>query len=517
MAYERAYKSICPVCQKTIDAKYYEKDGEIWLKKTCDEHGDFKDFVHNNAKQYTWNQQFLRDGSGCQPRYGETDKGCPHDCGMCDEHINSPAICLIDVTNRCNLKCPICFANADAAGYLVEPPFEDIVKIMEHFRSLKPNPPITLQLSGGEPTVREDLPDIIRKGIELGFQHIMLTTNGIRLGQSKEYCQELADAGVNSVYLQFDGIEPETWIQTRGENLLPIKLKAIDNWAEAFGGGGGVTLVPTIAKGINDHEVPNILDFAIDNIDKVVAIVFQPVALTGRVEQDEVLKMRYTSSELQDAIDEHTGSCMHPWYPISAVSEFARLIDWFDDVETVEFSCNPNCGFANWLIVEEDTGKFEGLKDYIDIEEALKYSKNMWEKIREKGKEFNAGWFTRKWNKFKYLLKVRKFLVKKGHVYTLLKRLILSPSYETAESFMFGPNIMIGCMHFQDPWNIDTERVKRCIVHYGYIDPDDGHVKHVPFCTMNTLHRPEIESKLAIYKQQPVRQETEQTVTVPEQ
>ena len=146
----------------------------VMMRKTCKDHGEFKDKISINPEDYKWQQRFTDDlgstiNNTTQPEYTisgikHVSKGCPYDCGLCTNHKSAPNICLIDVTNRCNLTCPICFANASAKGYVVEPTFEEIVRIMEHFRSMKPFPAVLLQLSGGEPTMRDDLPEIIRKG-----------------------------------------------------------------------------------------------------------------------------------------------------------------------------------------------------------------------------------------------------------------------------------------------------------------------------------------------------------------
>lgn len=504
-AYTRKIQSICPVCKKTIDGKIYERDGKIFLKKECREHGTFDDFIHGQAERYRWNQRFLKDGTKVREGVSGRKTGCPHDCGLCEDHINTPAIALIELTNRCNLRCPICFANANARDYVVEPPYEDIVEVMKHFRSLKPSPPITVQFTGGEPTLRQDLPQIIRKSVDLGFQHIMLTTNGLKMAESIDYCRDLVEAGTNAVYLQFDGLDPETWVKTRAMNLLPQKLKVIENWRTVNREfmrkhgkpGAGVALVPTIAKGINVHEIAKIIDFAVKNIDVVVAIVFQPISLCGRYDEKKLLDMRFTSSELQDIIDQHTQGVLHPWYPISSISEFAKLIDWFDETETVEFSCHPDCGFATWLIVNEKTGAFEGINHCVDLDGALAFSKGMWSQIVADGKQSDAHYLYRKGKKMRYLLGLRKYRLRKGRAARLLTRLILKPSYGTVEAFMFGPSVMIGCMHFQDPNNMDTERVRRCLVQYGYRNPKDGTMKLVPFCTMNSLHRERVEAEMA--------------------
>ena len=238
----RRTRSICPECMKTIPAEIYvdPETDFVMMRKHCDEHGEFKDKLARESEEYKWAQTYTDElgstiNNSTQPEYTnsgikKTTNGCPYDCGLCDNHKSAPCICLIDVTNKCNLTCPICFANASAKGYVVEPTFEQIVQIMEHFRSMKPTAAVMLQLAGGEPTVRPDLPDILRKGKELGFVEVMVSSNGVRMGKSVEYCKELMDAGMDALYLQFDATNsPEIWKKVRGVNLWPLKKRVIEN------------------------------------------------------------------------------------------------------------------------------------------------------------------------------------------------------------------------------------------------------------------------------------------------
>jgi len=171
----------------------------VMMRKDCKEHGHFKDKLSIDPDEYKWGETFTDDigstvDNSTKPEsvssgIKECVEGCPYDCGLCENHKSAPNICLIDITNRCNLTCPICFANASAKGYVVEPTLEQIFQIMEHFRSMKPVPAVMLQISGGEPTIRDDLPDIIREGKRLGFSEVMVTTNGVRLKPGKRFVE----------------------------------------------------------------------------------------------------------------------------------------------------------------------------------------------------------------------------------------------------------------------------------------------------------------------------------------
>ena len=204
------------------------------------------------------------------------DKGCPYDCGLCTEHLRKGCCMLLELTNRCNLRCPVCFA---AAG---EKPERDLSleQIGEQYDFLMAHGgPFNIQLSGGEPTLRDDLPEIIRLGRDKGFEVFQLNTNGLRLASEAGYAQGLKAAGLNTVFLQFDGLEDSVYITLRGRALLETKLRAIDSCAKA---GLGIVLVPVIAPGVNDGQVGDIIRFALERMPEVRGVHFQPISYFGR-------------------------------------------------------------------------------------------------------------------------------------------------------------------------------------------------------------------------------------------
>ena len=216
--------SLCPTCLKRVDAEVYEKDGKVFIKKTCSEHGEFVNTYWGESEFYNHVEDFkplLKPVDNPQVNKSE---GCPSNCGICEQHKTSTVLGLIDVTNRCNLRCPICFANAAASRALYEPTFDEIVQMLKNLRNLEPRGCPAIQFAGGEPTVRKDLPELIKKAKELGFSHTQVATNGIRLAKKEGYAQELKDAGLNTIYLQFDGMTEEPYFQARNKNLLPIKI-----------------------------------------------------------------------------------------------------------------------------------------------------------------------------------------------------------------------------------------------------------------------------------------------------
>lgn len=269
-------RSVCPVCLRVVDArKRSEKDG-IYLDKRCDEHGAFSSLIWegNLASYLRWNSE---NTAVDPPREGRAPKkGCPNDCGLCTEHLRKGCCMLLELTGRCNLRCPVCFASAG------EEPAEDLslAEIGKQYDYLMAHGgPFNIQLSGGEPTLRDDLPEILRMGREKGFPFFQLNTNGLRLAAEPDYARALKDAGLNTVFLQFDGLRDEVYQILRGRTLLAEKKRCIEACAAA---GLGIVLVPVIARGVNEDQVGAILRFALEKAPAVRGVHFQPISYFGR-------------------------------------------------------------------------------------------------------------------------------------------------------------------------------------------------------------------------------------------
>lgn len=269
-------KSVCPVCLRVLDAsKRAEKDG-IYLDKRCPEHGDFSALIWEGPlpSYLRWNSE---NRAVDPPRDGrEPEKGCPYDCGLCTAHQRKGCCMLLELTKRCNLRCPVCFA---AAG---EQTGEDLslAEIEKQYDYLMAHGgPFNIQLSGGEPTVRDDLPEIIRLGRKKGFTFFQLNTNGLRLAAEPGYAERLRDAGLDTVFLQFDGLNEEVYQTLRGRPLLAEKRRCVEACAAA---GLGVVLVPVIARGVNESELGPIVRYALENRPAVRGVHFQPLSYFGR-------------------------------------------------------------------------------------------------------------------------------------------------------------------------------------------------------------------------------------------
>ncbi|RLG35167.1 radical SAM protein, partial [Methanosarcinales archaeon] len=246
-----------------IDAEIFEKEGKILIKKRCPEDGDFEDLYWSDATSFYRFKEFEVDGTGVlNPMVGERE-GCPYDCGLCAEHLTTTILANIDLTNRCNQRCPTCFANAAVANYVVEPAIEDIEKMLRIPRNEKPVGCLAVQFAGGEPTLRNDLPDIIKMAKELGYSQIQVATNGVKFANDLNFVKKIHAAGLNTVYLQFDGLKEEVYHELRGYNALPVKLRAIENCRK--GGIKSIVLVQTLAKGLNDDQIGPMIKFATSN------------------------------------------------------------------------------------------------------------------------------------------------------------------------------------------------------------------------------------------------------------
>lgn len=275
--------SVCPVCLQPIPAdKVVGEDGNIYMEKVCPEHGYWRTLIWegSEASYIDWaahNRYSPLELSFTKP----VQNGCPNDCGLCCDHKQATCCTLLELTNRCNLSCPVCFASAGTATELKDLPLEELARQYDYLMSH--GGPYNIQLSGGEPTMRDDLAEVIALGREKGFTFFQLNTNGIRIAEENGYAEQLAIAGLSTVFLQFDGLDDEIYRILRGRALKELKLKAIENCKRA---GLPVVLVPTIAKGVNDQSLGEIIRFALDRAPHVRGVHIQPITFLGRNNMD---------------------------------------------------------------------------------------------------------------------------------------------------------------------------------------------------------------------------------------
>ena len=270
--------SVCPVCLSRIPAvKALGGDGNIYLEKKCWEHGSFRTLIwEGDLESYLGWAAGDSNAPVTPVRAREVERGCPNDCGLCQNHERDGCCVLLELTNRCNLSCPVCFASAGERKPH-DLPLEEIGRqydlLMEH------GGPFNIQLSGGEPTLRDDLDSIISLGKKKGFTFFQLNTNGLRIAEEAGYAEHLAKIGVSVVFLQFDGLDDQIYQTLRGAALTETKLRAIEHCRAA---GLPVVLVPTVAPGVNDHALGEILKFALSRAPHIRGVHIQPISYFGR-------------------------------------------------------------------------------------------------------------------------------------------------------------------------------------------------------------------------------------------
>lgn len=426
-------ESVCPVCLSRIPAQKVKYGNQVYLEKRCPEHGNYKTIIWNGPPEYeAWDTMKLPSHSvNCLTT---VEKGCPYDCGICPAHRQTTCCVLLEITNRCNLLCPVCFASAKE-NPAPDPSLEEIGKWYDTL--MRCGGPFNIQLSGGEPSLRDDIPNIIRLGREKGFTFFQLNTNGLRLAEESAYARLLQKSGLNCVFLQFDAMGEEPYMALRGRKLLKTKLQAIKNCIDA---GLGIVLVPTLVPGLNDKEIGPIIRFAIENMPYIRGVHFQPVSYFGRY--GERKNGRLTIPDVLRGIEEQTGGQMK-------VKDFKP--------GTAE---NSYCSFnASFLLQPDGTLKVlpktqscccgaEEQKPAEDSKKAREFVAHQWSSAPEPKCGISR-------------------CAEPGSLDEFLER---KAQYTLAVSGMV----------FQDAWNLDLTRLQECYIHV--MSPDR---RIIPFCAYN--------------------------------
>ncbi len=287
----RNTRSVCPVCLRRLPAALIGSGGQVIMEKSCPDHGLFRTTVWRGLSD------FEKWRGNIPPLSEDEGLSCPENCGICGQHGRGSCCVLLEVTRRCNLRCSFCFAN----GEQPEPSLEELCKVVDIITE-KSKP--LIQLSGGEPSLRDDLPKLIKYIRSRGVKYVQLNSNGLRLAEDEAYVKALAEAGLSFVFLQFDGADDSVYRVLRGRDLFEAKRKAIEVCGKY---GLGVTLVPTLVRGVNDDRVGEIIRFASSLSPVVRGVHFQPVSYFGRYPSKPDDDQRYTLDELIAALGEQAG------------------------------------------------------------------------------------------------------------------------------------------------------------------------------------------------------------------
>ena len=446
-------RSICPECTKLINAEIHLKNNRVYMRKRCDEHGAFEALLSTDAESYVNSLKYNKPGTIPLEFTTEIKDGCPYDCGLCPDHKQHACLGLIEVNTGCNLACPTCFADA-GPGYNLT--MEQVESMLDLFVRTEGDPEV-IQFSGGEPTLHPKLFEMMDMARAKGILHVMVNTNGLRIAQDPAWAEGLA-ARKPMIYLQFDGLEDETYVKLRGEPLLETKMAALDRLAEL---DLDTIIVAAVERGVNEHEVGPLVRFGIEH-PAVRAVNFQPVTHTGRHLAFDPTD-RVTISEVLSLIAEGTEFVKSDFVPVPC--------------------CHPACQSVTYAYVED--GKATPLPRLINVDDYLDYITN------------------RAWPE--------PLALPQEEVQTALEALwsatAVPGTEQVADAFscascnidlpMSGHELAksifaISVKDFMDRYTFDVKKVMKCCVE---IITPDGRI--VPFCSYNNVgYREEVRAAM---------------------
>ncbi|MFO0679038.1 MAG: radical SAM protein [Polyangiaceae bacterium] len=504
LGWPRETDSLCPHCVKEVRTKILsgetdlsvlvdgkpgevkawivEEDGVLKMKKTCAVHGPMEDvmsidpaFMRRIEKLYP-GRDFLAPFSKLRNHGSSTVK------------FGRGSVLTVDLTNRCNMMCDPCFMDANQVGFVHELEWDEVQKILDDSLDIQPRRQMSVQFSGGEPTLSPHFLRAISYAREVGYFCVQCATNGIRFAQDPEFAKAAKAAGLRLAYLQFDGVTNEANSHRKVGNLFDVKLRAIENLHAA---GIDVVLVVTIVNGVNNDQVGPIVDFAIANADKVTVVSFQPVSFTGRDEDisDELrVKQRYTLSHLAHDVKNQTGETepLRDWFPLSALGPFSDLTDMLlgerQEFGSMKCGCHPNCGIGTVLFVNKKTKEMVPLTKFLDLDSLLDDVQSITDAAQGRNltiaelvfallKNFDA---SKAPKGFTFLQLVKQFMSQTGN-----RGKSVGEFESDAHEFEWRLLFVAG-MWFQDLFNYDFRRTEMCIIPYG------TQMGEISFCAYNT-------------------------------
>ncbi len=518
LGWPRETDSLCPQCVKEareaiisgerdwhdllhekvgeIKAKIIERDGQVWMVKDCPIHGHFEDIMAVDANFLKWIE---KNFPGRDIRaHNDADL---HNHGSSTIRHGRGSVLTVDLTNRCNMMCDPCFMDANQVGFVHELRWEDIKEILDNAMKIKPKRQMSVQFSGGEPTMSPYFIDAVRYARKLGYNSVQAATNGIEFAKSKDYARRAFEAGLRYAYLQFDGIGNDANSHRQVGNLFDVKLKAIDNMHEA---GIEIILVTTLVNGVNNDQVGPIITFARENPKKVAFIAFQPVSFTGRDENitpERRLRQRYTLSHMALDVKKQLGITepTRDWFPLSLMGAFADYADLVHGPEAqwgqVSCGCHPNCGVGTALMINKENKEWAPVPQFLNIPGLVRDMQRITDAGR--GKVFS--------NFMMALALLKNYNPRKAPpslaLWDLLKKFDKSFALtgEKRADKLYGKSspdrqledtlkrrsdpwnfLFIAGMWFQDLFNYDFRRTEMCIIPYA---TQQGEIS---FCAYNT-------------------------------
>jgi uncharacterized radical SAM superfamily Fe-S cluster-containing enzyme len=474
-----------------IKAEIIERDGQVWMIKECPKHGKFEDMMAKDVKFLEWIESNF---PGRDIRAHNDERLHKH--GTSTVKYGRGSVLTVDLTNRCNMMCDPCFMDANQVGYVHELSWEEIQEIMRNALEIKPRRQMSIQFSGGEPTMSPYFLKAVRYARELGYNSVQAATNGIEFAKSKEFSKQAAEAGLRYAYLQFDGIGNDANSHRQIGNLFDVKLRAINNMHEA---GIEIVLVTTLVNGVNNDQVGPIVKFARENPKKIAFIAFQPVSFTGRDEEitpERRHRQRYTLSHMASDVKEQAGITepTRDWFPISLMSAFADFADLVHgpDGDWGSFSCgcHPNCGVGTAIMIHKETKEMAPVPQFLNVPGLIRDMQKVTDAARNKYfsgfmvglallKNFKPFQAPRQLSLMDILKKFDKTWGITGRYYgkSTPDRTMADIQKRREDPWNF---LFIAGMWFQDLFNYDFRRTEMCIIPYA---TQEGEIS---FCAYNT-------------------------------
>jgi uncharacterized radical SAM superfamily Fe-S cluster-containing enzyme len=466
-----------------VKARISEENGKLVIRKTCRDHGTFEDLLSIDP-------EFSRVIESRYPGRDFRTLGDEliHRHGTSSIKFGRGAVLTIDLTNRCNMMCNPCFMDANQVGYVHELTLDEIKEILDASISFKPRRQMSVQFSGGEPTMSPHFLEACRYAKEVGYYSVQAATNGLRFALEPEFAYAAKEAGFDMAYFQFDGVSNDANKHRHISNLFDVKLKAIEVMHDA---GIDITPVTTVVNGVNDTQVGPLLDFLLANSDKMGGISFQPVSFTGRDEEitdEDRRRQRYTISHMAHEMQRYYGGKIDPyrdWYPLGAMGGFTALADHLRALNGPDqpsfgglcCSCHPNCGSSVLLVSNRKTKVWSPITQFFDMERFMKDIAVICDTSR--GKKLTLTQVA--------LSFLRNFDGRKAPSGMTLLEFVKLFNGKMGGSVLGGKEreqdwtiLWVGGMWFQDLWTYDFRRTEMCVIPYA---TQEGEIS---FCAYNT-------------------------------
>ncbi|WP_010917190.1 tetraether lipid synthase Tes [Thermoplasma volcanium] len=494
----RVTESLCPGCvdeekfdQMRIPAIVYEEGGDVKLIKECPEHGITTEKYWEDYEMFEEAKKWQDPGiklMNPNVAYYASKIVCPTHCGLCVKHKSHTGLGNIVVTNRCDLSCWYCFFYAKENEPIYEPTQDQIRMMLRRMKNEKPVGANAVQITGGEPTMRDDIIDIVRIAREEGYDHVQLNTNSVRAAFDPDFVRKVREAGSNVIYTSFDGPTP----RSNPKNFWEIP-DALENYKKA---PLGVVLVPTVIGGVNDMYLGDIIRFGLSNIDVVRAVNFQPVSLVGRMPDRARAKQRITIPGAIKKIEQQTDGLIgrEDFFTVPSSAAVSNFVAALKGRPTYKLSIHYACGMGTYLFKDDE--KVIPVTRFVDVKGMFEYIQNLADEIEDS--TFKS--LKKVETTTRLLYNLKKFVdYEKAPKDFKLKDMVYNAftegDYHGLKAFHYK-SMFIGFMHFQDPYTYDVDRVERCDIHYAM---PDGRV--IPFCAFNVipeLYRDSTQRKYSI-------------------